>query len=144
MTSKLTPLFIFAALCGWAACGDLVKAGGKKVGPVNCWWGMVAEKKLADMAPARGYLTSRAAWKNLWEAWRPGEKLPEVDFTKQLVLVDLGGMYPVGHALYVTADGDLKIQLLRRVPDRPGQGYGIAVIERGAVKTIKGKAIAPD
>jgi hypothetical protein len=53
-------------------------------------------------------------------------------------------MYPVGHALYVTADGDLKIQLLRRVPDRPGQGYGIAVIERGAVKTIKGKAIAPD
>jgi hypothetical protein len=65
VTSKLTPLFIFVAFCGWAACGDLVKAGGKKVEPVNSWWGMLAEKKLADMAPARGCLTSRAAWKKL-------------------------------------------------------------------------------
>jgi hypothetical protein len=41
----------------------------------------------------------------------------------------------------VTGEGDLKVQLLAGVPGKPGYGYGIAVIERKGLKTIKGKAI---
>jgi hypothetical protein len=142
MAANRTYLVGLAILCVWAACG--VSAEDRKVEPVSSWWGILTEKKLTEMAPKKGYITSNAAWKKLWEAWRPDEKLPEVDFTKHLVLVDLGGMYPVGYELRLTDQGDLKIKLSPRVPPERGDGYGIAVIERRAVKTIRGKAIEPD
>ena len=121
-----------------------MNAEDRKLEPVSSWWGILTEKKLTEMVPKNGYITSNAAWKKLWEAWYPNAKLPEVDFTKHLVLVDLGGMYPVDHELRLTGQGDLKIELRYRVPPKRGDGYGIAVIERSGVKTIRGKAIEPD
>jgi hypothetical protein len=144
MTAKRSCLVGIVILCVWAAGGSPAAAEDRKLEPVRTWAGLLGEKKLTEMAPAKGYLTSEAAWKELWEAWRPGEKLPEVDFTKRLVLVHLGGIYPVVHEVRVTDQGDLKVRLSFRVPPRPGYGYGIAVIERGGVKTINGKAIEPD
>jgi len=116
----------------------------RKVEPVSNWWGILTEKKLTELAPKTGYITSNGAWKMLWVAWRPNEKLPTVDFAKYLVLVDLGGMYPVTHELRVNDQGDLKIKLSPLVPLERGYGYGITVIERSMVRTIKGKAIEPD
>jgi len=144
MTALRTCLGVLALLCLWAVRVSPVAAEDKKLEPVRFWWGLVGEKKLAEMAPPKGYVTGEAEWKKLWEAWRPGEKVPDVDFTKHLVLVHLGGMYPVAHELTVTDRGDLTIRLSPRVPPKPGYGYGIAVIERGSVKTIEGKAIDPD
>jgi hypothetical protein len=60
------------------------------------------------------------------------------------VLVNLGGLYPVGYELTLTDQGDLKVRLSPRVPGKPGYGYGIAVIGRSGVKSITGKAIEPD
>jgi hypothetical protein len=144
MTAKRTFHVGVVILCAWAACGGRVGAEDKKLEPVKSWSGLLDEKKLTEAAPAKGYVTSQAAWKKLWESWRPGEKLPEVDFTKHLVLVDLGGMYPVVHEVRATDQGDLKVQLSPLVPAKPGYGYGIAVIERSAVKTIRGKVIEAD
>jgi hypothetical protein len=130
---------LVAALCVCAA-----RAEDRKVEPVRSWAGILDEKKLTEAVPPKGYLTSRAGWEKLWKAWRPGEKLPEVDFEKHLVLVDLGGMYPLGYELKLTDKGDLRVRLLAKVPGKRGYGYGIAVIERSGVKSIKGKAIKPD
>ncbi|MEJ7594590.1 MAG: hypothetical protein WKF77_23900 [Planctomycetaceae bacterium] len=44
----------------------------------------------------------------------------------------------------ITDQGDLKIQITLRHPQNIGYGYGIAVIERSVLKTIKGKPILPD
>jgi hypothetical protein len=130
---------VAAALCVCAA-----RAEDKQVTVVRSWRGILDEKKLTEVAPAKGYLTSQAEWEKVWKAWRKDERLPEVDFKKHLVLVDLGGRYPVGHEVRVTDEGDLKVQLLAGVPGKPGYGYGIAVIERKGIKTIKGKAIKQD
>lgn len=116
----------------------------RKLAPVKSWIGQLDEKRLAEMAPAKGYVTSEAEWKKLWKAWRPGEDMPAVDFTKHLVLVGLGGIYPVAHEARVTGQGDLQVRLSLRMPAKPGHGYGITVIERGGVTTIQGKAIVPD
>lgn len=119
-------------------------AQGQKFEATHSWSGLLREKTRAELAPRKGYLTSSADWKKLWETWRPDEKLPEVDFTTHLVLVDLCGMYPAWHELRVTDQGDLRIRLNPRVPPWLGYGYAISVIERGAVKTIQGKAINPE
>jgi hypothetical protein len=134
----------FAVLGAWAAGGGRAHAEDRAVEPVRQWAGLLDDKKLTDLAPAKGYVTSEAGWRKVWEAWRPGDELPAVDFSKHLVLVGLGGMYPVGHDLRVTDGGDLTVRLSPRVPGKPGFGYGLAVVERAGVKTIRGKAIEPD
>jgi len=130
--------------CVCAAYQERGHAEDKKVEVVQSWTGILDEKKLTEVAPAKGYLTSQARWKKLWQTWRPGEKLPEVDFKKRLVLVNLSGMYPVGYEVRLSDEGGLKVQLSPRVPGKPGFGYGIAVIDRAGVKSIKGKAIEED
>jgi hypothetical protein len=144
MMATRTRILGLTILCAWAACGGRTSAEDRTVEPVKSWWGILAEEKLTELAPKKGYVTSHAAWAKLWGAWRPGERLPEVDFTRHLVLVDLGGMYPVGHELRITGRGDLTVRLNTRVAPARGHGYGIAVIERSAVRTINGKAIEPD
>ena len=144
MAAIRTYLVGLAILRVWAASGGRANAEDRKVEPVSSWWGILKEKKLTEMARKKGYITTNAAWKKLWEAWRRDEKLPEVDFTKHLVLVDLGGIHPVGYELRLTDQRDLDIKLSPRVPPERGDGYGIAVIERSAVKTIRDKAIEPE
>ena len=144
MSANRTYPVTFAILCASCACASRVDAEDKKVEAVGSWGGMLKDKKLTEMAPKKGYITSNAAWKKLWEAWRPNAKLPEVDFTKYLVLVDLGGMYPVVHELKITDQGDLKVTPAARVPPGPGFGYGMSLIELKAVKTIRGQAIEAD
>jgi len=144
MTAKRTCRLGLILLGAGIGTATRATAEEKKLEPVKSWVGILEDKRLTELAPAKGYVTSEAVLKKLWEAWRPDEKLPKVDFTKQIVLVNLGGMYPVDHELHLTDQGDLKVQLSARVPGKRGYGYGIAVIERTGVKTIKGKAIEPD
>lgn len=144
MTAQRTFLFVLLILCVGTVSESRARAEDKKVEPVKVWAGLLDEKKLTELAPAKGYVTSEAALKKVWETWRPGEKLPEVDFTKQVVLVNLCGMYPPKYELKVTAEGDLKVVVIPLVPPRRGYGYGIAVVERSGLKTINGKAIDPD
>ena len=119
-------------------------AEGRKIDAVQEWSGILADKKLTELIPDNGYVTNQSAWNDLWKAWRPNEKLPEIDFNKHLILVSLGGIYPVGHDLRLTDQGDLRIWISPRVPHKPGSGYGITVIERADIKTILGKAIKLD
>lgn len=119
-------------------------AEGRKLEMVQEWSGILTDKKLTELAPGDGFVTNESAWKDLWQAWRPNEELPEVDFSKHLVLVSLGGMYPVGHDVRVTDQGDLRIWISPRVPGKPGHGYGISLIQRADIKSIFGKALKSD
>jgi hypothetical protein len=100
---KMTPAEFKAATLA-------ARAEDKQVKVVRSWRGILDEKKLTEVAPAKGYLTSQAEWEKVWKAWRKDEKLPEVDFKKHLVLMNLGGKYPVGHE--VTAYASPLAQIL--------------------------------
>ena len=87
MIAKQTCLVGFVILCMSVVCENRVNAEDRKIEPVKSWAGLLAEKGLTELAPAKGYVTTEAEWKKLWEAWRPGEKVPVVNFTTHLVLV---------------------------------------------------------
>jgi hypothetical protein len=119
-------------------------AAFKSVEKTKAWMGVLDDKKLTELAPAKGYVTSQEKWKVLWESWRPGRALPKVNFEKQLVLVSAVGPYPVEYDLRLSQEGDLRIVISPRHPGKRGYGYGIVLIERSDVKTIDGKAIELD
>lgn len=114
---------------------------GRKIDAVQEWDGILADKKLAELVPDNGYVTNQSAWSDLWKAWRPNEKLPEIDFNKHLVIVSLGGIYPVVHEMRLSDQGDLRIWPVPRVPHKKGYGYGITLINRADIKLILGKPV---
>jgi hypothetical protein len=64
-----------------------------------------------------------AEWKTLWKEHAPTEKMPAIDFTKQMVLgVFVGSKPTAGYAVEITgvrAEGkDLIVEVVRREPGR--------------------------
>lgn len=55
------------------------------VEPTARWNGMIADESLQKVAPAQGFLADAESLAKVWKAWRPKEKLPAVDFLKELV-----------------------------------------------------------
>lgn len=51
--------------------------GGDKLG----------DEELRKAAPKQGFITDAETFKKVWNAWRPGEERPEVDFEQELILV---------------------------------------------------------
>src|SRR4051812_5298885 len=92
---RRTCLVVPVILSAWTLPLPQALGQDRKIEPLMQWSGLLTEKKLTELTPAQGYIGDAAAWKKLWGAWRPTEKLPEVDFARQLVLVHLGGMYPI-------------------------------------------------
>ena len=119
-------------------------AAFKRVEKIKAWIGHLDDKQLTELVPADGFLTSQDEWKTLWEKWRPGKRLPDVDFKQQVVLVSLGGPYPVELEPRLNDQGELKVASSPRHAPKRGYGYGIAVVQRTGVKTINGKAIEPN
>src|SRR5262249_22867956 len=64
--------------------------GGTKVEPLRAWGQIFKEEEkelLRKEAPASGYIDNEKDWARLWKAWRGNEKLPAVDFKKELIIV---------------------------------------------------------
>ena len=126
---------LFAAL---AVCLPAV-AADTPVTPDPTWAGSVADEGLQKDAPE--VITDAKAFAKLWEKWKVGDKVPEVDFTKKLVAV----VTSRGGSLRMTATrteaGDLRVGGFGTRDLRPGFRYVIGVFDRDGVKTVNGKAL---
>ena len=61
---------------------------------------------LMKAAPKSGYITDEKAWANLCKEWKFDKDLPEIDFAKQIVLVDVAPGSPNSfQAISVTLNG---------------------------------------
>src|SRR5688572_26310846 len=105
---------VWAALClvavlGPGALGEAKQ--GKPVKPTRTWAGTIGDNEaLQKQSPAAGYIAGPAAWEKLWKAWRPGQELPQVDFSRELVLVaTAGGPNRVAISPSLDDKGDLKV-----------------------------------
>lgn len=127
---------------GWslAAAG----AGAKEVKVRRSWDGVVKDEKLRKEAPPNGVVTDRKAWAKLWKAWRGGEKVPEVDFDKELALIlTCDGPNKIDPpVLLLDGKRGLKVQppVATLVPG-PGFGYKIVTVQREGIKTVNGKPL---
>jgi hypothetical protein len=117
-----------------------VHAEKKKVASTKEWTGAVADEKLAKDAPE--VITSKKALETLWKDWGITDKMPEVDFTKELVLVSTTRGSKLNVSLMLDPDkGDLQVLGIATRDLRPGFRYVIVTAPKEGVKTVNGKEL---
>jgi hypothetical protein len=107
----------------------------------NTWMGSVEDEKLAKEMPENGVIINAEDFEKLVKAWKVAEKVPELNFDKEIVLV----AKTVGSKLTLNASldekGDLKALGLATQDLRPGFRYVIISVPKEGVKTVNGKEL---
>jgi hypothetical protein len=107
----------------------------------NSWMGSIDDEKLAKEMPANGVITNAKDFEALVKAWKVAEKVPGVNFDKEIVLV----AKTEGSKLTLNASldekGDLKALGLATRDLRPGFRYVIISVPKEGVKTVNGKEL---
>src|SRR5262249_27878046 len=82
------------SLCKWLSLAAvmLLPAGVDVAAPTplkasNTWMGSIDDEKLAKEMPENGVITNAKDFEKLVKAWKVAEKVPEVNFDKEVVLV---------------------------------------------------------
>lgn len=111
-------------------------------GPAELAKGKIADASLEKLAPKSGFITDAKTFAKLWKSWRPGEALPEVDFSKDMVIIGTAsGPNLVMFQPKLQEDGDLKYVVASTRMAGPGFGYRLVKMSREGIKTVNGKPI---
>jgi hypothetical protein len=136
------------SLCKWVSLAAVMflAAGVAVAAPTplkatNTWMGSIDDEKLAKEMPENGVITNAKDFEKLVKAWKVAEKVPEVNFDKEIILV----AKTVGSKLTLKAlldeKGDLKALGLGTRDLRPGFRYVIISVPKEGVKTVNGKEL---
>ena len=121
------------------------RPGPHKAQPVkvlNAWSGKIADAAIRKHAPTDEFLLGQDQWARLWKAWRGPEKLPEIDFRKQMILVfTADGPNRVGCEPRRDSQGNVQALAMSSQIDGPGFGYLIQCISREGVRSVNGKPL---
>jgi hypothetical protein len=109
--------------------------------PAKTWSGRISAS-LAKKAPKRGYLVSDKAFTKLWKTWKIKEARPEIDFTKEIVLVATARSKSISITTKVDKKGDLDWFVTKTSGTTRDAAYQFLAVPRESIKTVKGKAIA--
>ena len=109
--------------------------------PTNTWKGSVEDEKLAKEMPENGFITNAKDFEKLVKAWNVAEKVPEVNFDKEIVVVakTVGSVLRLNPAL--DEKGDLKALGFASRDLRPGFRYVIVSVPKEGIKTVNGKEL---
>jgi hypothetical protein len=114
----------------------------KPIKPTQMWRGSVDDEALQSTAPKDGRVADAKAFEKLWNAWKVGAKLPEIDFAKSAVFVTTTRGSRLNHGATLDDKGNLRVLSLSTRDLRPGFRYSIIVVPLAGVKAINGKPIA--
>jgi hypothetical protein len=135
-----------ATLLGLAVVALLVpqaraeKDGEKKtVKLVKEWKGAVADANLAKDAPK--YVADPKSLEKLWKKWDLGDKVPEVDFKKEIVLISTTSGSRLTLSAKLDDKGNLEAVGMATRDFADGFRYVIATVSRKGVKTVNGKEV---
>lgn len=109
------------------------------VKPIKEWTGSVEDEKLAKGAPV--CITSAKGLENLWKAWKLADKVPEVDFAKEIVILTTTQGSKLKLFAALDEKGNLMVGGLGTRDLRPGFRYVIATVRKEGVKTVNGKEL---
>ncbi|MFQ3592530.1 MAG: hypothetical protein SNJ82_04980 [Gemmataceae bacterium] len=117
--------------------------GAADLKPENSWSTVVKDEALAKQAPANGVLTEAKAFETLWKAYMGDEKLPKIDFEKNLVVVSLalGGPNRPRVVSAQLTDGNLEVLAAATKLGGPGFGVAFSVFPKAGIKKVNGKDI---
>ncbi|HWG47416.1 MAG TPA: hypothetical protein VN688_31925 [Gemmataceae bacterium] len=108
------------------------------------WSGSIADLALKNEAPANGCVTDAKTFEKLWKAWKIGEKVPDIDFKTEMVVVTTTRGSRLRLTVRLDEKGDLRVDGVATRDLRPGFRYAVGVIKREGVKTIRGKELPKD
>ncbi len=135
--TALVLLLAFVVTDGVA--GDLKK----NIKQSQRWGGIIGIQAKLSAAPKDGVISTQEAFEKLWSDWSLKDKAPKLDFTKQIVFVQIASG-PNNLSTTYSLDpktGDLTAMSVQTLRAGEGFGYGIDVLYRDGIKSYKGKAI---
>ena len=109
------------------------------VKPIKEWTGSVEDEKLAKGAPES--ITSAKGLEKLWKAWKLPDKAPEVNFTKEIVVVTTTECSKLRLFAALDEKGNLRVGGLGTRDLRPGFRYVIATVSKEGVIPVNGKEL---
>jgi hypothetical protein len=133
---------MLAILLAWhsSEAGD----GKKKViKPTKQWTGKKGQNELAKIVHPSGMVTNQKSFQALWSGWMLEGKAPEIDFTKQIIFVQLatGGPNIPRPTYTLDAKGNLTVLSISTLIGGEGFGYSIDALNREGIKTYQGKPL---
>jgi len=137
--SRLSLLVGVAALAAVVLFTSDALAQKTAVKPSKEWTGSVDDEALEKDAPA--CVTSAKGLEKLWKAWKIADKVPEVDFTKEIVVVTTTRGSKLRLAAALDEKGNLMVGGLGTRDLAPGFRYVIATVSKEGVKTVNGKEL---
>jgi hypothetical protein len=131
---------ILVAGVAMASLTNEAYADKKAVKLTKEWSGSVEDENLKKDAPT--VITTAKELGALWQSWKIEGKVPEVDFTKELVIVSIteGSKLKLGATLD-DGNGNLEVLGMATRDIRPGFRYVIGTVSREGVKTVNGKKL---
>jgi hypothetical protein len=139
---SLRILFASAALLALAAAfSPAAQGGGKMIKPSQEWKGEVQDEGQQKLAPKGGYIADAKTFEAVWKGWKVGDKMPEINFKKNLVLVATTRGSRLNLRPMLDDKGNLRVLALATRDLRPGFRYQIAVVDREGVRTVNGKEL---
>jgi len=141
---------LWTAFLGLLLCGATLAHGDdepKNLPILQAWSGDYPGSQLNRLPESQrttpvGYLGTAAGFANVWHAFKPGEKVPEVDFSKYLVVFSRNvSFYNRTSIAKVVLKGDvaeiIAIQTLSAIPIEDKVAMAMAVIPREEVKFLQ-------
>lgn len=128
--------FVMIALVSTANAQDR-----KPLETLKEWRGDNANEALSKDAP--NFIANSKDLEKLWKAWDIKEKLPEVDFAKEIILIATTRGSRLNLKATLDEKGNLQPLGLATKDLRPGFRYVIISVNKTGIKTIEGKAITP-
>jgi hypothetical protein len=107
------------------------------VKPSQEWSGSISDAKLKK--DAQPVITSEKDLEKLWKAWKLADKMPKVDFEKEIVVVITGDGSKLRLAMSLDQKGNLQVLGLGTRDLAEGFRYVIATVPRKDVKTVNAK-----
>ncbi len=105
------------------------------------WRGSNPNEALAKDGPKS--ISNAKELEKLWKAWDIKEKLPEIDFSKEIILIETTRGSRLNLKAILDEKGDLQPLGIATRDFGPGFRYVIISINKAGIKTIQGKPITP-
>jgi hypothetical protein len=103
------------------------------------WKGSVADENLQKGAPE--FIANEKALAKLWKDWKIEQKLPKVDFTKEIVLVATTRGSRLNLSVRLHDNGNLEIIGFGTADFGDGFRYVMGTVSREGVKTVNKKEL---
>jgi hypothetical protein len=135
---------IFLCVIGFVMIALVSTANAQDRKPLETlkeWRGDNPNEGLAKDSPK--FITNAKDLEKLWKAWDIKEKVAEIDFSKEILLVETTRGSRLNLKATLDEKGDLQPLGLATRDLRPGFRYVMITVNKAGVKTIAGKAITP-